>query len=407
MAHIVHRVSYPVVDGGEARRVTERFPDTKEGRQRAAQLAKRPEGRRFYDVQYRDGDKGRSESFARERDARTRASEIEAGQARGTFVDPRRGRVILKTYAEQWLANRTGLAERTTELYRYLLDKHVLPTFGSSHLSALTPSAIRAWHAKLARAHNSTAAKAYRLLSTILRTAVADELIVRSPCTVKGAGIETAAERPIATIAEIEALADAMPDNLRIAILLAAWCQLRRGELLGLRRRDVDLERGTISVAVTRVVTMKGRTVAKEPKTAAGRRTVAIPPPVVPTLRRHLSKYVSTEPDTRLVPSYVLLRDNWGRAREEIGRPDLRLHDLRHTGLTLAAATGATVAELMHRAGHSSPAAALRYQHATIDRDRDLAASLGKLAKAPHDNGRIVAGKGAGKRVTRAAKKRT
>lgn len=66
-----------------------------------------------------------------------------------------------------------------------------------------------------------------------------------------------------------------------------------------------------------------------------------------------------------------------------IGRSDLRLHDLRHTGLTLAAATGATVAELMHRAGHASASAALHYQHATADRDRVLAKALANLAMPP------------------------
>lgn len=75
-----------------------------------------------------------------------------------------------------------------------------------------------------------------------------------------------------------------------------------------------------------------------------------------------------------------VLAKAWGRARATIGHPDLRLHDLRHSGLTWAAATGATVAELMRRGGHASPAAALRYQHATDDRDQALAAALTGLA---------------------------
>lgn len=73
------------------------------------------------------------------------------------------------------------------------------------------------------------------------------------------------------------------------------------------------------------------------------------------------------------------LQGSWERSRMLVGRPDLRLHDLRHTGLTLAAATGATTAELMHRAGYSSTPAALRYQHATQDRDRSLSNALESL----------------------------
>jgi integrase len=68
------------------------------------------------------------------------------------------------------------------------------------------------------------------------------------------------------------------------------------------------------------------------------------------------------------------------RAREGAGRPDLRFHDLRHTGAVLAASTGATLAELMACLGHSTPGAALRYQHAARDRDRVIAAALSQLA---------------------------
>jgi integrase len=67
-------------------------------------------------------------------------------------------------------------------------------------------------------------------------------------------------------------------------------------------------------------------------------------------------------------------------AREAAGRPDLRFHDLRHIGATLAAATGATLAELMARLGHSTPGAAMRYQHASADRDRVIAEALSQLA---------------------------
>jgi integrase len=67
-------------------------------------------------------------------------------------------------------------------------------------------------------------------------------------------------------------------------------------------------------------------------------------------------------------------------ARATAGRPDLRFHDLRHTGAVLAAATGATLAELMARLGHSTAGAALRYQHAAEDRDKAIAEALSKLA---------------------------
>jgi integrase len=69
-------------------------------------------------------------------------------------------------------------------------------------------------------------------------------------------------------------------------------------------------------------------------------------------------------------------------AREAAGRPDLRFHDLRHTGAVLAAATGATLAELMARLGHSTVSAAMIYQHAAADRDKAIAEALSELATA-------------------------
>ena len=75
-----------------------------------------------------------------------------------------------------------------------------------------------------------------------------------------------------------------------------------------------------------------------------------------------------------------MLKRPFDRARQAAGRPDLRFHDLRHTGAVLAAQTGATLAELMARLGHSTPGAALRYQHAAAGRDAQFAAALSRIA---------------------------
>jgi integrase len=264
------------------------------------------------------------------------------------------------------MRSRVDLAERTVELYRWLLDRHIEPTFGSRRIEDIAPSDVRSWHADAARQHPTTAAKAYRLFSSIKRTAVADELIRRNPCQVRGAAVERAPERPVATIAEVGALAAAMPPELRIAVVLAAWWHLRRGEVRGLRRRDLDLEGGTLQVNITKTTAMSGRSIIKEPKTQAGRRTVAIPPHILERVNDHMDRYVGASLDDIVVEgSNRSLSVAWDHARLKVGRPELRFHDLRHSGLTWSAATGASIAELMRRAGHASQAAALRYQHAT------------------------------------------
>lgn len=298
-----------------------------------------------------------------------------------TATTPGVSTVAFGAYADEWLGARHDLAVRTVELYRWLLRRHITPVFGDAPLDGITPSAVRLWHAGIAREHPTTAAKAYRLVSSIMRTAVVDELIAKSPCQVRGAAVERAPERPIATMAEVDALAAAMPERLRIAVLLAAWCQLRCSEVRGLRRMDVDLAVGTLSVAETRTTTMAGATVVKAPKTRAGRRTVAVPPPTMAALVAHLEAFAGPEPDTLVVDvTDRVLGTSWSQARLAAGRPDLHFHDLRHSGLTWSATTGASVAELMRRAGHASQQAALRYQHATDARDRVLADALARLA---------------------------
>ena len=325
-------------------------------------------------------------TFITKSDAATFLATVEIDQLRRQWIPSEAGTVTLRSYADSWLSERHDLSVRTIEVYRHLLDRHVLPQLGAAKLARLQPSQIRAWHANISQHHPSTAAKAYRLLSSILRTAVADRWILESPCRVHRAGVERSAERSVATIAEVTRLAEVMPERLRLFVLLACWCQLRRAELLGLRRCDVDVMQGTISVAQTRTFTMKGRSLTKGPKTEAGRRTLAVPSNVTDALVGHMAHCVGPEPDAILFTGQqgapltkAFLHKAWTGARTSIGRPDLRIHDLRHTGLTLAAAAGATVAELKHRAGHESAAAALRYQHATADRDRSLADALAQL----------------------------
>jgi len=338
----------------------------------------------------------RTRSFKLKGEAQNWIADERSTMARGAWIDPRSGRVTVREFADPWLDRRHDLEVRTVELYRYLLDKHILgPQYSESSgkklgdipLARLTPSIVAAWHAELAIEHKSTAAKAYRLLSQIMNAAVADRMLSQNPCQVKSGGVEKAAERPTANIAEVGALAEAMPEHLRVVVLLAAWCQLRRGELLGLRRGDVDPFHGTLSVTVTRTKMMAGQMITKAPKTDAGKRTIAVPPHILPALVEHLEVYVDLSPGALVFtgemggPLLVQVLDSaWHKARAKIGRDDLHLHDLRHSGLTWSAATGATVAELMRRAGHTSTAAALRYQHATEDRDQVIADALSGLA---------------------------
>lgn len=286
-------------------------------------------------------------------------------------------------YAEDWLLVRE-LRPRTRSHYRSLLDQHILPTFGSVAVSALSPSLVRSWYAGTAAGLPTTRAHAYSLLRAILGTAVSDELIPANPCHIRGAG---AAKRAVkikpASLAELEALVKAMPEKYRLLVLLASWCALRFGELTELRRKDIDLRKGVIHVR-RGVAWVGSKPVIGPPKSDAGVRDVAILPHLLPLLREHLQNHAGIElvfpsPTGLHLTTSTLYASYWP-ARKVAGRPDLRFHDLRHTGAVLAASTGATLAELMARLGHSTPGAALRYQHAAEGRDQQIATALSALA---------------------------
>lgn len=212
-----------------------------------------------------------------------------------------------------------------------------------------------------------------------------------------GAGIERAPEREVITIAQVWELADAVEARFRALVLTGAFTGLRRGELFGLTRRRVDLLHRTITVAEQRQQLRDGSLVVGPPKTAAGVRTVALPGPLVPELETHLATYCRANADALVFTGEKggPLRDHvwqaaWVRARQAVGLPQLHFHDLRHVANTLTAAAGASTRELMHRMGHASPAAALRYQHATRDRDAAIAAALGELIVPPPTRARSV-----------------
>ncbi|SPD85251.1 putative prophage phiRv2 integrase [Micropruina glycogenica] len=294
-------------------------------------------------------------------------------------------------YGAKWIVERRNskgepLRALTRKDYELVLAKYLVPTFGDRPIDQITRADVRTWHTKVGTAAPRTRAKAYGLLRAIMNTAVDDELIAASPVHIRGAGAQ-AIKRKVepATPAEIELMADAMPPRLRASVIISAWCALRYGELAELRRKDIDVKRQLIRVR--RAVTFPpGGPVVGPPKSDAGVRDVSIPPHIWPVVEEHLKEYVRPTPDALLFPSegrghiwHSGMNNYFSKARTAAGREDLKWHDLRHTGATLAAQVGATTAELQARLGHSTSVAAQLYQHAAKDRDRHIAERLSRL----------------------------
>jgi integrase len=174
-----------------------------------------------------------------------------------------------------------------------------VPVLGKLAVADIREGTVRRWRKSLLDSGVGavTIAKAYRLLKAIMNTAVDDGLIKRNPCRIDGAGQEHSPERPVLTIAQVFALADAFTDRrYRVLILLAVFCSLRWGELAALARYCVDAEAGIISVRASVVELARGPLVTGPPKSAAGKRDVTMPAFLLPDVTAHLEAFTAANP---------------------------------------------------------------------------------------------------------------
>jgi integrase len=309
---------------------------------------------------------------------------------------------------------------------------------------------IREWRSKLLRDGVSVtmAAKAYRLLRSILATAVEeDKILARNPCRVRGAATERAPERPVLTVAQVFELAElvgrrpvgnirqlpgggyrlryrrqeimrTLPEvylsraaaeaelwamansgkadfnqdrRYRVLVLLAVFASLRWGEAVALRRCDMDIRAGVVRVRLAFTERSNGQIALGPPKSRAGRRIIGIPKVILPTLEEHLAVFSAPGPDGLVFPGLKggpLRRGNfnkqtaWPHAVRTIGADGLHFHDLRHTGNHFAAASGASLRDLMARMGHDSERAAIIYQHEAQGADLAITSAINAHVEA-------------------------
>lgn len=292
---------------------------------------------------------------------------------------------LFATYAREWLDTRT-LRPRTRDLYEVYLP-WLLAYFGDVPVDKITAALVRKWWGGLTDAAPAAKRHAYALLRAIMSTAADEEHVLVNPVRIKGA---TAAKRarPVVLLSprELDGLSSAMPDGLELSVLIAGWCALRFGELSELRRRDLSADLGTVHVRRS-VSFRKGSFEVAATKSEAGLRDVSVPPHLKPAIEAHLERYVDAGGNSLLFPGPSgghlhagTYRRYFMRAAAAIGRDGIRVHDLRHIGAVRFAQAGATIAELQARLGHSSPAVAMRYQHAAHGRDAEIARRLSAMA---------------------------
>ena len=328
-----------------------------------------------------------AQTFSQKADAHAFLDAVSAAIGRSDWVDPELGRISFGRYADLWLAQRTDIRPRTREQYELLIRNKLKPAFGHRELAKVTPLHVRSWYADIAAKTPGSARSAYRLLKAIFNTAILDDLIVKNPCRVKGGGTDRVTERRIPNVDQVAALTQSMPEQYRAAVTLAAWGTLRRGEVLGLNREDIDLRAGTVRVERSLHEFYDGRLLLGPTKNGDPRK-VYMPSSVMPALEDHLRRFVGPESDAplflgatgpRLRPSNFGVI--WETARRRVDLTWVRFHDLRHFAATMFASTGASTKEIMSRGGWKSVAMVVRYEHASEERDAFLAQALNQFAE--------------------------
>jgi integrase len=327
------------------------------------------------------------------REVETQMVEVLAAAQTG-FTDA--GKVTVREFFERWLdASAPTLRPATVRRYRDLARLHIMSNVGNLKLAKLSPAEVQRLYAdRLAAGLSPTSVRhVHGLLHRALGDAVRWGLLTRNvtdavdPPRRSTPEAKTWDAREVATV-----LTAAAGDDLEALWRLALLTGMRRGELLGLRWTDVDLDGGALSVRRTMSRGASSRLESGEPKTASGRRRIALPASVVESLRRHrvrqLEYRLAVGPafeDRGLVftnetggpvhPNSLAIR--FRKLIASAGVPTIRFHDLRHTCATLLLGQGVHPKVVQERLGHADIAMTMNlYSHVTADMQRTAADQL-------------------------------
>jgi integrase len=340
-----------------------------------------------YDVRYRTPTGSvRTKTFRRRKEADRFLTSVSADLLTGRWVDPRRSRQTLGDWWAEWWPSVVDLRASTRARDESYWRNHVEPAFGATPMACIDHQAIAAWVAELSGSGlaPATVHKAHQVLSKPLRAAVRAGRLVANQADGVPLPSVTREEMRFLSPAEVATLADAIDPRYRAFVVLGAYGGLRLGELLALRWNRVDLLRRRLEVTET-TVEVRGRLTFGPPKTRAGRRRVPLPRVAVDALEAHQAAHGAT-PDRFVFPAPdggpgragLFRRRFWYPAAIAAGlgrlTPDpasgrkrydgLRIHDLRHTAVSLWIAAGASPKEIATRAGHTSVSVVLdRYGH--------------------------------------------
>lgn len=331
----------------------------------------------------------------------------EARALDGDYIDPRKASRKLREVADEWRATWTDLEPKTRAGYESILSQHVLPRFGASPVSAIDPERVQTFINELAKTRaTNTVRRVYGVLRGVLKVAVQRRYIASNPCD----SVSLPRKRSrgprrrhlYLTPAEVRALAEGMERPAeRVAVYVAAWAGPRAGELWALRRGDVDLLHGRLTIeralkeinsAAPSLDGDKGL-IFGEPKTAGSHRTISLPAPIIDLLSDYLglASVGGNGPDDLLFPAPhggPMRHNVWYKRRFKPAvraslppeKHALRFHDLRHTAASLSLAVAPSLHIVKERLGHTSIRTTVdEYGHLLPSVDAALADGLADL----------------------------
>jgi len=284
-----------------------------------------------------------------------------------------------------WLpAVRATIRPTTYVSYEGHVRRYLVPALGDKRLDEITPSDLNRLYAQLlAKLRPATVRAIHATVRSALRDAVKWGSLDRNPAERADPPKQAHAEMTVWTAAELGTFLDKVRDHSLYPLWLTlAMTGLRRGEALGLRWSDVDLETRRLKVRQT-VLHAGSQVIIGQPKTARGRRVVVIDQGTADVLAGmpRLGELIFCHPDGRnlhpgeVTRTFLTLVDATGLRR-------IRLHDLRHTHATLALQAGVHPKIVSERLGHSSIAFTLEvYSHALPSLQEEAAAQIASLIR--------------------------
>lgn len=320
-----------------------------------------------YQGYYKDGGKQVYVVTAkRKEDALRAAEEAERSARLGERLDPQKPKTPFDEFATDYLVTQRGGSVGTREKREVYVRRHLTPFFGPTQLGKIDATMARRFVAHLDDKGLGpwSVRGIYGLFQTMMTAAVEEGFISRSPCTssVRKAlpSLSSGSRRAKRwlTAEEIERLAEVIDERYKVAVLVMGYMGLRRGEIAGLQRSDVDLKAKTLSVNHS-LAEVNGYLELKAPKTGSSRRKLEIPGFLVNDLRKHLLKYadkgyVFTSPEGGPIRPGKWVQRFFYPAVKEAGLYPLTPHQLRHSAVALLIKQGAHPKEIQAWCGHSS-----------------------------------------------------